>query len=334
MLRATLWLAALAFFGSAKAQTIVHGEYFIDQDNGFGSPQNGQLVINATTNVTDTTYTIDLAGLAPGVHTIGVRTKDAAGHWGLTNFTPVLITEPPPPIDDLVEVEYFLNQDPGLGAGTTAWVGSDTDTASLTFTADLTDATAGVNTLFVRSRTADGVWGHTNHTAVLVTPTPPALPVIDRVEAFNLTDGPDPGFGNATPFTVSDPQSNLVVVTLTSDLPMILLTMDTLAIRSHDADGKWSQTNFVSVLETSVVVLNTAVGISVYPNPFTEGITVKTNDGMPVRVVLYDPQGKLVHDKLLTGETHIDLQTLASGTYTAFFWKDLERIHRVQLVKQ
>jgi hypothetical protein len=30
----------------------------------------------------------------------------------------------------------------------------------------------------------------------------------------------------------------------------------------------------------------------------------------------------------------IDLCRHASGSYTAFFWKDLERMHRVSLVKQ
>lgn len=30
----------------------------------------------------------------------------------------------------------------------------------------------------------------------------------------------------------------------------------------------------------------------------------------------------------------IDLSGLSNGAYTAFFWKDTERIHRVTLVKQ
>jgi len=74
--------------------------------------------------------------------------------------------------------------------------------------------------------------------------------------------------------------------------------------------------------------------IALYPNPFTDGTTVRSEDGKPIRVVLYDPQGRLVHDKVLNGETYIDLQGLANGTYTAFFWKELERIHKVQLIKQ
>jgi hypothetical protein len=102
-----------------------------------------------------------------------------------------------------------------------------------------------------------------------------------------------------------------------------------------DSNGKWSLTNFFSadVVHTNVADLFTQTGITTYPNPFSEGITVRSEDGQPLRVVLYDPQGKLVHDKVLNGETYIDLGQHASGTYTAFFWKELERIHRVQLVK-
>ena len=53
----------------------------------------------------------------------------------------------------------------------------------------------------------------------------------------------------------------------------------------------------------------------------------------PLRVILYDPQGRLVHDQMVTQETHIDLQRFANGAYTAFFWKEKDRIHRVTLIK-
>jgi hypothetical protein len=37
---------------------------------------------------------------------------------------------------------------------------------------------------------------------------------------------------------------------------------------------------------------------------------------------------------MLNTTMRIDLSGLSNGAYTAFFWKDTERIHRVTLVKQ
>lgn len=118
----------------------------------------------------------------------------------------------------------------------------------------------------------------------------------------------------------------------------MVLGGDTLAIRSHDTNGRWSLTNFIDSVtvefSNSVQALNEAIGLSVFPNPFTDAFTVQPADAQPLRVILYDPQGKLVHDEVLNTSKRIDLSGLSNGAYTAFFWKDLERIHRVTLVKQ
>ncbi len=332
MQRATTWLGALAVFSSAQAQNIIAGEYWIDQDNGFGSPLNHALAITPTSNVTDTTYTVDLTGLAPGTHTIGIRTLDDSARWSLTNFTPVLITELPP-LSNIVQVEYFLNQDPYFGGGDTAWLGSDPDTAGISFTADLSNAVPGTNTLFIRSRTADGKWSLTNHTPVLIT-VPDTAGVIDRIETFVLP-GPDPGFGSADQYVVPSPGTDLMNELFNAPVPVDFVPGDTLMIRSHDSRGSWSLTNHVQVSEwTDVEHLANSTGISVFPNPFTDAFTVQPADAQPLRVILYDPQGKLVHDEVLTTSKRIDLSGLSNGAYTVFFWKDLERIHRVTLIKQ
>ena len=126
--------------------------------------------------------------------------------------------------------------------------------------------------------------------------------------------------GQAPPSPVIDPEQ-----------PVINILM----VRALDLVGRWSLTNRVIVDgSTSAEELSAAFAISTYPNPFTEGITVRIDDGQPVRVILYDPQGKLIYDETLNGETRIDLSQHANGSYTAFFWKEMKRIHRVQLVKQ
>ncbi|HQY00992.1 MAG TPA: hypothetical protein PLV08_14535, partial [Flavobacteriales bacterium] len=125
MIRATLSLAALALTGGAQAQNILRGEYFIDQDQGFG--QNIAFEITDASEVADLNVAIDLAGYDPGTHTIGIRTYNDSSRWSLTNFSKAVVTTPPAPLDDLVEVEYFLNQDPYFGEGMTAWTGNSLD---------------------------------------------------------------------------------------------------------------------------------------------------------------------------------------------------------------
>jgi hypothetical protein len=331
MTRATVWLAALALAGGAQAQDILRGEYFIDQDQGLG--QNTPFEIADAPEVAILNLTIDLTGYAPGTHTIGIRTYDANSRWSLTNFSKAVVTAPPAPLDELVEVEYFMNQDPYFGEGVTAWTGNSLD-EPITFSPDLSNAVVGINTLFVRSRTSDGRWSLTNHAPIVVIAPDTTIGVIDRIETFALP-GVDPGFGNADQHTVIGPSSDMLDYVFTAPVPQDFLLTDTLMVRSHDSRGKWSLTNPVVVDgNTSVEDLASTANISVYPNPFTEGFTVKTDDDRPLRVILYDPQGKLVHGKVLNGASYIDLQGLSSGTYTAFFWKDLERIHRVTLIKQ
>lgn len=331
MARVQALLAIAVLSGSLQAQNMVRGEYWIDLDQGFGA--NTPFTLNSSNQVAGLQLPITLTGLQPGTHTIGIRTLDADGRWGLTNFTTAVVTEvPDAPPASLTKIEYFVDEDPSFGSGTTAWAGSTTDAASVTFAPDLSGVEPGAHTLFVRSIMADGKWGLTNSTPILVT-APDVTGEMVHAEAFNVTAGPDPGFGSAVPFTIADPQV-VFSGTLTSDEELPIEGNATLAIRGLDSNGKWSLTNFIMVIITNLNDLASSFAISTYPNPFTEGITVRTDDGQPVRVVLYDPQGRLVHDKMLNGDGYIDLSQHASGTYTAFFWKELERIHRVQLVKQ
>ncbi|MBK6368744.1 MAG: T9SS type A sorting domain-containing protein [Flavobacteriales bacterium] len=184
----------------------------------------------------------------------------------------------------------------------TAWTGNSLD-EPITFSPDLSNAVVGINTLFIRSRTSDGRWSLTNHSAIVVIDLDTTIGVIDRIETFALP-GVDPGFGNADQHTVTGPGSEMTDYVFTAPIPVDLVVYDTLMVRSHDSRGFWSLTNKVIVAGyTNVEDLASATNISVYPNPFAEGFTVKTEDGGPLRVILYDPQGKLVYDRVITGNT-------------------------------
>ena len=255
MLRSSYLLALLAGAIGAQAQNIVQGEYFFDQDNGFGAAGNVAFEITDAPSATLTLDPVSLTGLDPGVHTLGIRTKDENGRWSHTNHTSVLVVEPPEPLADIVEVEYFWSA--------------------------------------------------------------------------------DPGFGQALDTMVATPQTNLIEFNLEAIVPQPCPGIDTLFLRSRDAEGRWSHTNHLEVnyICTSVQELGSH-GISAFPNPFADHISIQTSDGQPFRVALYDPTGKKVYDQLLNGPQRIDLSGHASGAYTAFFWKEADVIHRVTLIKQ
>jgi hypothetical protein len=313
---------------NAAAQTadIVRTVYFWNTDTGWNSGTDTG--IDGDPSVTGT-VSASMSGTTPGLNTLFVRSQDATGHWSLTNSTPVYV-DPPDANTPIVRTEYFLNTDPGWGNGADAEVDGQPDVNGLV-SADISGAVQGVNTLYVRSQDAHGHWSLTNTVPLMAEDS--SSGIIIAAESFWDVD---PGFGQGDPVQGWTPGAD-VLGDFDITVPFIGWGVHTLFIRSLDFHGHWSLTNWkidIQVGTVNVEDLAALLNISTYPNPFTEGITVRTADGLPVRVVLYDPQGKLVHDKMLTGETFIHLEGQASGAYTAFFWKDLERIHRVTLIKQ
>lgn len=314
------------------AQQVVHGEYWIQEDLGFGL--NQPFLVPATADST-LMFHVDLSGRPPGHYTLGFRTRDNDGRWGHTQFAPALVIESPftPGLD---RTEAFLNSDPGFGAGDVLWTGGVQEVADTTVLPDLSAAHIGHNTLFVRTRSVDGHWGHTNTVPVLVIPAP-TTPLVDAVEVFVVDGGPDPGFGMAQPFTGFPPTIEMVD-TLTSDVPFALTTGQRLAVRSHDDLGRWGHTNFI---DSITVEFHNDLGslwngsrLEVHPNPFTESFTLRSEDLRPVRVVLYGPAGGKVFDQVVTGGATIDMAGLASGAYVAFFWQEAALLHRVTLIKR
>lgn len=330
MLRATLLAGTcLAVLGTC-AQNMVVGEYWVDADPGWGQA-TPIAITTPQSQVSGLQFPVLTNSLAPGIHLIGIRTKDANHRWSLTNVTPVYINAAPR-TSDIVRTVYFWNADGGWNSGTDSDMDGSANVSGPA-TASLDGTTPGINTLFMRSLDADGHWSLTNAVPVYVE----AVRSGEIVAAESFWDM-DPGFGQGDP--VPDWTSGVNVL---SDFGVTVpvgidVGFHKLYIRTKDSHGHWSLTNWQqSTIDIGDVVgdaLAEGFGISTYPNPFTEGITVRMSDGLPVRVILYDPQGKLVHDKVLSGESYIDLSGHASGSYTAFFWNKAERIHRVALIKE
>ncbi len=140
------------------AQDITRIEYFIDTDPGFGAATEvpgyspGSPLAFQVPGAT-------LGGLTEGLHRLLIRAKDATGAWSVVHsslfYKDYLLANTLP---DIVKVEYFVDTDPGFGAGTEVPFTLNGNVYEVAFNADIDGLDAGPHKLFVRALDARGSW--------------------------------------------------------------------------------------------------------------------------------------------------------------------------------
>lgn len=137
-------------------------EYFINSDPGLG---NATAISGFTIqqNIPNLAIAIP-ATLAPGIHTIGVRSHDTEGNWGLTNFFPILVNDTLS-AGAIVALEYYWDVDTGFYFNmpyTPSQLLVDLNNEMMNVTVPF-NLSFGFHTLFVRSLDSNGKWSHTNY---------------------------------------------------------------------------------------------------------------------------------------------------------------------------
>ena len=157
------WLFVKPYSTVAIAQpNVTHVEWYLDSDPGYG---NGTSIpIAAAQNLPGLSFSIDIAPLNPGVHIVGVRSKDANGAWSLDNkwlflkpYSNGVAIQPA-----VNRVEWYLDNDPGYGKATAISISSAQDIAGLAINIPLTNLPQGVHIVGVRSRDTNGAWSLDN----------------------------------------------------------------------------------------------------------------------------------------------------------------------------
>ena len=215
---------------------LTRAEYFIDTDPGFGNGINLPITSGATINLA---FTVPLNSLAPGFHTLHVRTRDNTGRWAHAHIQTFYIVPPiaPPGSFNLTKAEYFFDTDPGQGNGTplTLTAGSTQNNA---LAIPITGLSEGFHRLNIRykNNATPASWSHAFQGTFYIIP-PSTLPSqnITRIEYFIDTD-PGYGQGNAVSFTPSPSIDQAVAINLTS----IPSGNHTLSVRAKDDQGFWS----------------------------------------------------------------------------------------------
>ncbi|MFZ6014603.1 MAG: PKD domain-containing protein [Bacteroidota bacterium] len=216
---------------TGRSQTFVRAEYFFDTDPGIGNGTPINLSLPGDNIVF--TSSISTASLLPGFHHLAIRMKQSGGPWGIFESRGFYISTAASAASNITAAEYFFDNDPGLGNGTSIPV---TAGANVNFTVVLPTGalSTGFHFLTLRTKGSDGKWSVFESRGFYISTVAAVAPNIVAAEYFFDAD---PGLGNATAIAVT-PGST---VNFTVSLPTTSLSpgFHFLAIRTKGADGKW-----------------------------------------------------------------------------------------------
>lgn len=139
-------------------------EYFVDATPVPGTGIDIPIAPGLT--VANQSVVVDISGLSKSAHLIYLAARDVNGRWSLTNvflFSNANIADyptAPAAASALQQMEYFIDDDPGLGNGTPVSFTSSTNVSGLSVNVNLTGLSDGTHYFFIRSR--NNPWSLTN----------------------------------------------------------------------------------------------------------------------------------------------------------------------------
>jgi hypothetical protein len=236
----------------AATSNITQAEVFVgNTDPGIGNA-TPLPVATPGLDITIPNTTVNFAALPDGIQFVYVRSKDAAGNWSLTNYKLFIVGGFGYPAlaatSNITQAEVFVgNTDPGIGNATPLPVA--TPAADITIpntTVNFAAQPDGVNFVYVRSKDLNGKWSLTNYKLFTVGGFGyPASPNTagNIVKAEYFTGAADPGIGNASPLPIPT-GIDVTTSNINITIPALANGNQDLFVRTLDANGKWSLTNF------------------------------------------------------------------------------------------
>jgi Secretion system C-terminal sorting domain len=245
-------VGGFAYAAPTSAGNITQAEVFVgntDPGTGNATPLP---VATVAADITIPSTTVNFAALPDGIQFVYVRSKDVSGKWSLTNYKLFIVGGFGYPAlaatSNITQAEVFVgNTDPGIGNATPLPVATPgLDITIPNTTVNFAAQPDGVNFVYVRSKDVSGKWSLTNFKLFTVggfgyPASPSAAGNIVQAEYF--TGNTDPGIGNANPLPIptgTDVTTGNVNITI----PALANGNQDLFVRTLDANGKWSLTNF------------------------------------------------------------------------------------------
>ena len=215
-------------------------EYFIDQDPGFEKGIDIQLPSDVELTELDQSFPVALEGLSSGVHVLYVRAKhkqNGEERWSVLQHRSFFIPGEIPPPPNIVRAEYFIDHDPGLGAGEPIpFVTGGTNIFS-NFVVDLQELPVGFHSLYVRVQDEKGKWSILQSRSLYVTLLSDPTEDIVELEYFV---GQDPGFGLGIPILITSEDRTDIMENFVVDITQLSVGKHQLFIRGRNASDRWS----------------------------------------------------------------------------------------------
>jgi PKD repeat protein len=208
-------------------------EYFFDEDPGYG---HGNGVYTYSSNMGGFDFLIPLDDLDEGYHLLFVRVRDTSEVWTQTmsrSFLKTRLLSDPDP--SIVQVEYFMDEDPGYGLAEQLAV-NNVATPHVDALIPLDEFEDGLHNIYVRSKDVNGRWSETMARPFLKSYVPDDVVNVSGLEYFIDAD---PGVGNGTAVSIPSPSYALernFVVNLGAQIP----GEHRLFVRAIDNRGSWS----------------------------------------------------------------------------------------------
>lgn len=196
------WIMCLSFMWATLLQAQNRIEYFWNTDPGIG---RGNILIGNNETFTAEIPTNDLP---IGVNLLGIRALEG-GYASPTLLS--MVFNALPFGEDNTKLEYFWDEDPGIGSATPYPIALGGETTVLNMSLVTSDIPAGIHTLGLRLGYGNQ-WTPTVHNLVAVLPQNGK---VDRIEYFW---DEDPGIGQVIPYAVeTDAETALVNMSILTD---------------------------------------------------------------------------------------------------------------------
>ncbi|KJD36466.1 hypothetical protein PW52_04745 [Tamlana sedimentorum] len=215
---------------ASSAQSIGIAEYFFNNDPGIGN--GNTLTVNNNSGILTQTFSIPTSELNEGHNSLYIRTQNSENKWSLydrKNFYLVKILNA-----NIVEAEYFFNEDLGIGNGSSLTVNSNTGELTQTFSIPITTLPVGFNSLYIRTKTSDNQWSLYDRENFYIVSLNNYT--VKAAEYFFNTD---PGVGNGNAISINDNDGNLTqLFTIPTD--ELLDGFNSFYLRTQDNANHWS----------------------------------------------------------------------------------------------
>lgn len=210
-------------------------EYFFDQDPGQGL--GTAIPVPSTADTQDVNIVVPINGLSLGFHNLYVRARNEDGNWSMVDSRMFYINSATIANNNLVQFEYFFDQDPGFGAGIAIPLPGNNDSAQVAINIPINTLGLGFHNLYVRAKNADNNWSHVDSRMFYITDS--NLITNPQMVALEYYIDTDPGFGLGTDIPISQTANvnQNVVIALPNGLAG---GFHHLYVRALDQNGKWS----------------------------------------------------------------------------------------------